>query len=241
MLNQLFLTASDVDTTAMSSLRASYSGSLNALRVVTGTMAGQGSFELTGVIDAVEGLFESSVAPGNASLLLSTVKSHDEYTFFHSVNVCILSLAIGRMIGTEKEQLIPVGVGAVLHDIGKVAVSTAVLNYPGRLSNEQWKEITIHPQEGALAIMAAGGPEAKSRQRWRSNITPATTEPAIRGLLGTAGPTRFHVQSPSPTHTTQLQPDAATGGPRRPTGRCRSCSRRPAITTTQISCECSSG
>ena len=158
MLNELFLTASDVDTTAMSSLRASYTGSLNALRVVTGTMAGQGSFELTGVVDAVEGLFESSVAQGNASLLLSTVKSHDEYTFFHSVNVCLLSLAIGRMIGTEKEQLIPVGVGAVLHDIGKVAVSTAVLNYPGRLSNEQWKEITIHPQEGALAIMAAGGP-----------------------------------------------------------------------------------
>jgi HD-GYP domain-containing protein (c-di-GMP phosphodiesterase class II) len=46
----------------------------------------------------------------------------------------------------------------VLHDIGKTAVSTSVLNYPGRLNAEQWKEITIHPQEGALAILAAGGP-----------------------------------------------------------------------------------
>ncbi len=158
LLNEVFLTSSDVDTTAMSELRTSYAGSLDALRVVTGTMASQGTFELTGVVDAVEGLFESAVAHGNASLLLSTVKSHDEYTFFHSVNACILGLAIGRMVGIEKASLIPMGVGAVLHDIGKVAVSTAVLNYPGRLSNEQWKEITIHPQEGALAIMAAGGP-----------------------------------------------------------------------------------
>jgi HD-GYP domain-containing protein (c-di-GMP phosphodiesterase class II) len=91
-------------------------------------------------------------------LLLSTVKSHDEYTFYHSVNACILALAIGRMIGIDRHYLIPIGVGAVLHDIGKTAVSTSVLNYPGRLDKEQWKEITIHPQEGALAILAAGGP-----------------------------------------------------------------------------------
>jgi HD-GYP domain-containing protein (c-di-GMP phosphodiesterase class II) len=158
LLNEVFLTPGDMEAaSSMDPLRASYRGSLDALRVVTGTMASQGTFELSGVVEAVEGLFETSVSHGNASLLLSTVKSHDEYTFFHSVNACILALAVGRMIGVDKEQLIPVGVGAVLHDIGKVAVSTAVLNYPGRLSDGQWKEITIHPQEGALAIMAAGG------------------------------------------------------------------------------------
>lgn len=74
------------------------------------------------------------------------------------MNVGILSLAIGQMVGVDREILVPAAVGAVLHDIGKVAVSPAVLNYPGRLSEEQWKEITVHPQEGALSIMAAGGP-----------------------------------------------------------------------------------
>ncbi|MFQ5554419.1 MAG: HD-GYP domain-containing protein [Acidimicrobiia bacterium] len=156
-LNEVLLTSSDATSSPMSGLRTSYRGSLDALRAVTGAMASRGSIELSGVVEAVEGLFETSVAQGNASLLLSTVKSHDEYTFFHSVNTCIVSLALGRMFGVEKDDLIPVGVGAVLHDIGKVAVSTTVLNYPGRLSNEQWKEITIHPQEGALAIMSAGG------------------------------------------------------------------------------------
>ena len=110
------------------------------------------------IVAAVEGLFEQSMSQSSASLLLSTVKSHDEYTFYHSVNACILALAIGRMIGVDRHHLIPIGVGAVLHDIGKTAVSTSVLNYPGRLNDEQWKEITLHPQEGALAILAAGGP-----------------------------------------------------------------------------------
>lgn len=158
LLNEIFLTPSDISPTATDSVRASYRGSLDALRVVTGTMISQGTFELSTVVGAVEGLFESSVSHGNASLLLSTVKSHDEYTFFHSVNTCILGLALGRMIGVPKDQLVPIGVGAVLHDIGKVAVSTSVLNYPGRLDEDQWREITLHPQEGAMAILAAGGP-----------------------------------------------------------------------------------
>lgn len=158
LLNERYLTPEDLEAAPTSELRRSYVSSLDALRGVTGTMATEGRFEMAPVVTAVEGLFEQSVSQSSASLLLSTVKSHDEYTFYHSVNVCILALAIGRMIGIDRKHLIPIGVGAVLHDIGKTAVSTSVLNYPGRLDQEQWKEITLHPQEGALAILAAGGP-----------------------------------------------------------------------------------
>ncbi|MCP3976955.1 MAG: HD domain-containing protein [bacterium] len=158
LLNERYLTPEDLEAAPTSELRRSYVSSLDALRGVTGTMTTEGRFEMAPVVTAVEGLFEQSVTQSSASLLLSTVKSHDEYTFYHSVNVCILALAVGRMIGIDRKHLIPIGVGAVLHDIGKTAVSTSVLNYPGRLDQEQWKEITLHPQEGALAILAAGGP-----------------------------------------------------------------------------------
>jgi HD-GYP domain-containing protein (c-di-GMP phosphodiesterase class II) len=158
LLNERYLTPEDLEATPTSELRRSYVSSLDALRGVTGAMRTDGRFEMAPVVTAVEGLFEQSMSQSSASLLLSTVKSHDEYTFYHSVNACILALAIGRMIGIDRQHLIPIGVGAVLHDIGKTAVSTSVLNYPGRLNDEQWKEITIHPQEGALAILAAGGP-----------------------------------------------------------------------------------
>ncbi|NND01609.1 MAG: HD domain-containing protein, partial [Acidimicrobiia bacterium] len=158
LLNERYLTPEDLEATPTSELRRSYVSSLDALRGVTGSMRADGKFEMAPVVQAVEGLFEQSMTQSSASLLLSTVKSHDEYTYYHSVNACILALAIGRMIGIEREHLIPIGVGAVLHDIGKTAVPTATLNYPGRLDEEQWKEITVHPQEGALAILAAGGP-----------------------------------------------------------------------------------
>jgi HD-GYP domain-containing protein (c-di-GMP phosphodiesterase class II) len=156
-LNDSTLTLADVGETPLSGLRGSYRSSLDALRSVTGSMMVGGGFELTTVVEAVESLFESTVADSSAALLLSTVKSHDQYTYYHSVNACMLALATGRMLGIDKDDLISIGVGAVLHDIGKVTVSPTVLNYPGRLDSDQWKEITYHPQEGALAIMAAGG------------------------------------------------------------------------------------
>ncbi len=156
-LNEPMAIDPDLDVTPTTKLRASYGATLDAMRFVSGAMVTRGSFELSTVVNAVEGLFEQSVAQPGAALLLSTVKSHDEYTFFHSVNVGILSLALGRLVGVDKDILVPAGVGAVLHDIGKVAVSPAVLNYPGRLDSEQWREITIHPQEGALSILSAGG------------------------------------------------------------------------------------
>lgn len=157
-LNEPYAIDPEMDDTPAARLRGSYGQTLDAMRFVTSSMITRGAFELGTVVDAVEGMFEHTMAHPGAALLLSTVKSHDEYTYFHSVNVGILSLAIGQMVGVDREILVPAAVGAVLHDIGKVAVSPAVLNYPGRLSEEQWKEITVHPQEGALSIMAAGGP-----------------------------------------------------------------------------------
>jgi len=157
ILNEPMAVDPDLEPTPASRLRASYGTALDAVRLAGSSMMVRGAFELGAVVEAVQGLFEHALNHPGAALLLSTVKSHDEYTFFHSVNVCILSLALGQMVGVDRDILIPAGVGAALHDIGKVAVSPATLNYPGRLDAEQWKELTIHPQEGALAILAAGG------------------------------------------------------------------------------------
>jgi len=157
-LNEPYAIDPETDDTPASRLRGSYGATLDAMRFVTTAMVSRGSFELGSVVEAVEGMFEHTMAHPGAALLLSTVKSHDEYTFFHSVNVGILSLAVGQAVGVARDILVPAAVGAVLHDIGKVAVSPAVLNYPGRLNEDQWREISVHPQEGALAILAAGGP-----------------------------------------------------------------------------------
>lgn len=157
-LNEHPLADWDFSPDDMSRLRSSYAASLDALRTVGLAMRAGGEFELEGVARAVEELLQQSLRQQGASLLLTTVKSHDEYTFYHSVNVCILSLAAGRLIGLDDSQLVPLGMGALLHDIGKVGVDAAILQHPGRLSPEQWAQIKRHPQEGASAILAASGP-----------------------------------------------------------------------------------
>jgi len=146
------------DESAFADLRFSYSGVVGTLRNLDHRVAREGTFEMGPVMQAVDELIDQALGSTGASLLLSTVKSHDEYTFYHSVNTCLMAAATGQYLGLTQKDLVPIGAGALLHDIGKVAISPQILNYPGRLDREQWKEVTIHPQEGAQAIIAAGGP-----------------------------------------------------------------------------------
>ena len=90
--------------------------------------------------------------------MLATLNNHDETTFYHSVNVCLLSLSLGRAVGLGDEELRRLGMGALLIDIGRVVLDDPALRLPGRLSNEDWALVRLHPQEGALAILAATGP-----------------------------------------------------------------------------------
>ena len=87
------------------------------------------------------------------ALLLTTVKSYDEYTYHHMVNVCILSLAIAQAAGLPHEQAIALGIGGLLHDVGKVKVPQEVLQYAGSLDEEQWRLIQRHPVDGAALVL----------------------------------------------------------------------------------------
>lgn len=155
-LNERPYTADDVDDRGpMAGLRRSYARSLDVLRGLTFASQAGESFDLGGATWAVEQLLEQSLEHPAASLLLATVRSHDEYTFYHSVNVAILSLALARLTEVPEDQLTVLGVAAMLHDIGKVGVPASTLQHPGRLDTSQWGQIKLHPQDGAQTILAA--------------------------------------------------------------------------------------
>jgi HD-GYP domain-containing protein (c-di-GMP phosphodiesterase class II) len=156
-LNERPLSYEDLRKSDTAGLRRSYTGSLEVLRSIGMAVRSEGEFGLGGVAVAVENLLKASLEQPGASLLLATVKSHDEYTFYHSVNTCILSLAMGRLVGLDEDQLRLLGMGALLHDIGKVGVAPSVLRNPGRLVSTDWDQIKLHPQEGAQSILAASG------------------------------------------------------------------------------------
>jgi HD-GYP domain-containing protein (c-di-GMP phosphodiesterase class II) len=75
---------------------------------------------------------------------LASIKSFDEYTFAHSVNVCILSMLMGDRLQLYKEDIARLGVAALLHDIGKTYIPRHVLNTPEKLDENDWELMKYH-------------------------------------------------------------------------------------------------
>lgn len=88
---------------------------------------------------------------------LSRLKSFDEYTFFHSVNTSILALALGRKLDMDRTALEQLGIGSLLHDIGKTKVPLEVLNKPGRLDPSEYEIIKQHALRGAEILSQMTG------------------------------------------------------------------------------------
>lgn len=100
----------------------------------------------------------SSIRQGSSVLLtFSPLRVLDEYTFTHSTNVCILTLAQAMALKIKDEMLHAIGVAAMLHDIGKIFVPEEVLNKQGKLTETEWKLIRKHPQRGAEYLLGKPG------------------------------------------------------------------------------------
>jgi len=92
----------------------------------------------------VNHLADNIVTNPTAMIWLTQLKKKDEYTANHSLNVCILALFFGRSIGMPMDQLKELGIGALLHDIGKLKVPLEVLNKPDRLTNDEYRIMRQH-------------------------------------------------------------------------------------------------
>lgn len=79
---------------------------------------------------------------------LQDLKSNDLYTFSHSVNVCVLSLITGISLRYDEERLRELGIGAMLHDIGKIKIPYEILNKPGSLTEEEFSIAKKHTSYG---------------------------------------------------------------------------------------------
>jgi len=78
------------------------------------------------------------------------ITSHDFYTYTHSVNVGILSVILAKKLlkGSDSHNMIELGAGFFLHDIGKVRVDAAVINKKGKLTNEEFENMKKHTSHG---------------------------------------------------------------------------------------------
>lgn len=82
----------------------------------------------------------------NKSMMVNMIdlKCFDNYTYLHSVNVAVLSIVIGIAMGLDKDTLMRLGLGAILHDIGKVFINISIVNKPGVLTDAEFDEMKKH-------------------------------------------------------------------------------------------------
>ena len=98
--------------------------------------------------DVVDYMVDSVFNNQDALLSLSRLKDYDNYTFTHSVNVSILAIALGRRLNLSREDLGMLGMGGILHDVGKMLVPDDILNKPGVLTEKEFKEMKNHVTYG---------------------------------------------------------------------------------------------
>jgi HD-GYP domain-containing protein (c-di-GMP phosphodiesterase class II) len=131
--------------------RAFYSALSSAKDVLT-AQTSQGAASLRKAKRAVQSAVDILLEDESSLLALAAIKDHDEYTFTHSVNVCVFSLAIGHALGFHRSCLSKLGVAALFHDIGKTTVPQDVLNKIGVLNVDEWKTIREHTVMGVRQL-----------------------------------------------------------------------------------------
>ncbi len=88
---------------------------------------------------------------------LLSVTSYDYYTYTHSVNVCVFSVALAQRAGIKsKSELHVLGTGALLHDIGKSIIDKSIIGKKGPLDEDEWVKIKKHPDYGVGVLRKTG-------------------------------------------------------------------------------------
>lgn len=79
---------------------------------------------------------------------ISALKTSDEYTFKHSVDVATIAMIVAKNIGMSKDEVLEIGVTGLLHDVGKTKIPPEILNKPGRLDDAEFEIMRQHSVYG---------------------------------------------------------------------------------------------
>ena len=106
------------------------------------------NIDVSGAKEVVADMVDSIVRNPDAQLWLSNLRKRDEYTAIHSLNVCIFALTFARYLGFHVDEMNEIGIGALLHDIGKMRVPLEILNKEDKLTEQEREIVKQHAQHG---------------------------------------------------------------------------------------------
>jgi HD-GYP domain-containing protein (c-di-GMP phosphodiesterase class II) len=145
------------DDAAKKAAKLTYFQSVSVAKEVLGDMRLGKAVNLRRVKRTVQSIVDQVLNNEESMMSMTTLRDYDQYTFTHSVNVCIISVVIGQKLGLTKIQLYDLGLGALFHDIGKMRIDPSVVNKTTGLSDEEWYQMQQHPTEGLLALFTMRG------------------------------------------------------------------------------------
>jgi len=162
---------------------------------------------------------EAVASTSRSMLLLAPVRDFDEELFQHSLNTAMIAVALARALGIDGDPLHAIGFGALLHDVGKLALPRQIWSQEGALDGGSWEVARLHPELGAALLAGVDGvpPLAvlvayEHHLRWdRQPSYPATSrQPGLASqITAVADSWDVMVEQASPGSTTRAAAIAA--------------------------------
>jgi HD-GYP domain-containing protein (c-di-GMP phosphodiesterase class II) len=138
--------------------RKTYAYALTSVKEVAQKINSQRQAGVRKLKRLVQNMVDTLSEDESVLLGLSTMRDYDDYTYTHSVNVAILSLCLGKRIGLSRISLSHLAICGLVHDLGKLDIPKKVLNKPGKLTDEEFKVIQMHPIKSVNQIIKLRAP-----------------------------------------------------------------------------------
>lgn len=125
------------------------SQAIKSISSVFSKVQSSSKFKVKDTINIVEEMIDYLMSNKEiTSVHLTELKTYDNYTYMHSLNTSVIGLYFGLEKGFNKNMLMDLGVGSILHDIGKMKVPLSILNKQGKLTDEEFEVMKNHPKYG---------------------------------------------------------------------------------------------
>jgi putative nucleotidyltransferase with HDIG domain len=136
--------------------RQSISDTKPHIRSVLSEARINGAFAAKTALAAVEKIMTSAMDNAGALIAVAKLKEKDEITFLHSLAVSALMIAFGRSLGHAEGDVRLLGIGGLVHDLGKMALPNTILTKAGKLTAEEMDLVRKHPQRGHELVSQLG-------------------------------------------------------------------------------------
>jgi HD-GYP domain-containing protein (c-di-GMP phosphodiesterase class II) len=133
-------------------VRKNFSAAMAGAKSLLTTTSLQGGMEMRHAKRVVQPLVDGAFAAEPVVLGLSSLTHHDEYTYAHAVNVTLVAVTMGHFLEMDRRSVADLGVAALLHDVGKAAVSRAISNPLEAFTPDEQKAAESHAIEGVKEL-----------------------------------------------------------------------------------------